>query len=175
MLFRQEKRKKSNHHTPLIWCPRAPDQGSTVNSFCFVCFLVPFTELFRHTTYSSHSCKPDTSSYDATEVAFNVQIKTKYSEKFLQSEKRYKWCSQVLQVLLAVHLSTIYRLSAWYLKSECGLWLAACVKYHCADTAWSVMCHKEHNVRCSSYVLCGTALWPVQWAIRSHNAARDHR
>jgi hypothetical protein len=29
MLFRWENRKKSTHRTPLIWRPRAPDQGST--------------------------------------------------------------------------------------------------------------------------------------------------
>jgi hypothetical protein len=33
MLFRREDRKKSTHRTPLIWCPRAPDQGRTVD-FC---------------------------------------------------------------------------------------------------------------------------------------------
>jgi hypothetical protein len=30
---------------------QAPDLGSTVGGLLF-CFLVPFTELFRHTTYN---------------------------------------------------------------------------------------------------------------------------
>jgi hypothetical protein len=28
MLFRWSNRKKSTHHTPLIWRPQMPDQGS---------------------------------------------------------------------------------------------------------------------------------------------------
>jgi hypothetical protein len=28
---------KSTHHTPLIWCPQVPDQGSTVDFFLFPC------------------------------------------------------------------------------------------------------------------------------------------
>jgi hypothetical protein len=33
MLFRQENRKKSTHHTPLIWRLQATDQGTTVDFF----------------------------------------------------------------------------------------------------------------------------------------------
>jgi hypothetical protein len=71
-------------------------------------------------------------------------------------------------------LSTIYSPSVWNLKRECGLCLAPCVKKHCAYTAWSVMSHKELNVRCSRHVLAGTALWLVQGAIGSQNADCDH-
>jgi hypothetical protein len=35
MLFRRENRMKSTHSTPLIWCLRDPDQGSTVDFFQF--------------------------------------------------------------------------------------------------------------------------------------------
>jgi hypothetical protein len=37
MLFRRGNRKKSTHCTPLIWHPRAPDQGSTVDFLLFPC------------------------------------------------------------------------------------------------------------------------------------------
>jgi hypothetical protein len=37
MLFRQGNRKKSTHRTPLIWCLRAPDHGSSVDFFLFPC------------------------------------------------------------------------------------------------------------------------------------------
>jgi hypothetical protein len=35
MLYRREHRKKSPHHTLLIWRPQAPDQGSTVDFFLY--------------------------------------------------------------------------------------------------------------------------------------------
>jgi hypothetical protein len=35
MLFGWGNRKKSTHHTPLIWCPQAPDQGSMAHFFLF--------------------------------------------------------------------------------------------------------------------------------------------
>jgi hypothetical protein len=47
----QAGKQKEVHRTPLIWRTQAPDQGSTICIFCFVCFLVTFTDLFRHTTY----------------------------------------------------------------------------------------------------------------------------
>jgi hypothetical protein len=50
----QAGKQKEVHSTPLIWRLRALDQGSTVCIFCFVCFLVPFTEHFRHTTYNNY-------------------------------------------------------------------------------------------------------------------------
>jgi hypothetical protein len=36
----QAGKQKEVHHTPLIWSPQAPDQGSTVGGLCVVCYQV---------------------------------------------------------------------------------------------------------------------------------------
>jgi hypothetical protein len=44
--------------------------------FCFVCFLVPFTELFRHTTYMELLVKPEIlTSYIYGPTFGNVEIR----------------------------------------------------------------------------------------------------
>jgi hypothetical protein len=115
------------------------------------------------------------SSYDIIQGVINVQKYKKTIQKNFSNPKyNSNDVAKSFRFCLPSPLSTIYRPSARYLKNKCGLCLAPCVKNHCAYTAWSVMSHKELNVRCSRHVLSGTALWLVLWAIRSRNADCNH-